>query len=132
MKRHIRFLGNLFNKKNHQNTNVGVDLIEYSDKGIYYVYSPALDLIGYGKTEKESRDSWEVVLQEYLSYTINKNTLIRDLESRGWKVKRNGLEFMPPTFSWMLENIEELGTVYNTHDFRKRSQSVALPAQVFA
>lgn len=129
MKSKSRFLGKLISKKHHKNVEVNVDLIEYSENEIYYVYSPALDLVGYGKNHTEARTSWETVLEEYVSYTMNKNTLTKDLESRGWIVKRNKI-VTPPSFTWMLENNSELTNVYNKHDFSKRRQPVSLP--VFA
>ncbi len=43
---------------------VFVDML--SDYRVNYVaYSPALDLSGYGKTEEEARDSFNIVLKEY-------------------------------------------------------------------
>ena len=129
MKSKSHFLGKIFNKQHHKNIEVNVDLIEYSENDIYYVYSPALDLVGYGKNHAEARASWETVLGEYIGYTLNKNTLTKDLVSRGWKVKRNKI-VTPPSFTWMLENNSDLTNVYNKHDFSKRSQPVSLP--VFA
>gem|GEM_PF-1268150 len=37
----------------------------------YIAYSPALDLSGYGKTEEEARDSFNIVLKGHFDYAIN-------------------------------------------------------------
>ena len=125
MKSKSRFSGNLINSKQHKQIEVYVDLIEYLEDAVYFVYSPALDLVGYGKTHGEARQSWETVLEEYVSYTMNKNTLIKDLQSRGWSVK--GKKVKSPSLTWMLENNSDLSNVYNKHDFSKRRQPVSLP-----
>lgn len=125
MKNKGRFLGNLLSKKNSKQIEVNVDLIEYLEDDIFFVFSPALDLIGYGKTHSEARQSWETVLEEYVSYTMNKNTLVKDLESRGWSVKGNRVE--SPSLTWMLKNNADLSNVYNKYDFSKRRHPVSLP-----
>jgi hypothetical protein len=134
MKKNSTFIGKLLNKGNSQDVTVKVnlDMIEYLEEGIFYSYSPALDLVGYGHSESEARQSWELVLEEYLKYTLNKNTLIKDLESRGWRVARNKKTFTPPTFSWMLQNNSDLTSVYDKHDFHKTSRPVSIPVGNYA
>jgi predicted RNase H-like HicB family nuclease len=126
MKSRSHFLGKIFNKQHNKNIEVKVDLIEYEEDGIYYVYSPAFDLIGYGTTAQEARNSWEVVLEEYFSYTLNKHTLVKDLETRGWKIK-NRTKFTTPTLSWMLQNNDQLTDIYNNHNFKKVTQPITVP-----
>jgi len=36
--------------------NVKLSLIEFEEDGLHFVYSPALDLTGYGKTEESARN----------------------------------------------------------------------------
>jgi predicted RNase H-like HicB family nuclease len=45
---------------------------------------PVLDLSGYGNTEEEAIHSLQIVLDNYLDYTVKKNTLHRDLQNHGW------------------------------------------------
>lgn len=47
----------------------------------FIAYSPALDLSGYGKTEEDARNSFNIVLKEYFDYAINEGTLYEDLKS---------------------------------------------------
>jgi hypothetical protein len=126
MKERSRFLGRLFNKTHNSNIEVKVDLIEYEEDGIYYVYSPAFDLIGYGTNAIEARQSWETVLEEYFNYTLNKKSLIKDLEQRGWVIRRKK-QFKAPTFTWMLQNNEQLSDIYNNHNFHKITQPISVP-----
>jgi predicted RNase H-like HicB family nuclease len=127
MKPNSRFSGKYFNKQHNSNIEVKVDLIEYEEEGVYFVYSPAFDLVGYGNTQQEARDSWEIVLEEYFAYTLNKKTLTKDLESRGWAVKKKARQFKTPTLSWMLQNNEQLTDIYDNHNFRKVSHPVSVP-----
>jgi len=126
MKELSRFKGMLSNS-NKPNIMVSVDVIEYSEDKMFFSYSPALDLIGYGKSKQEARESWETVLEEYLTYAVNKKTLIKDLQSKGWQVKKNKRDFKPPTFSWMLQNNKDLADVYDKHNFQKTTQPISVP-----
>jgi predicted RNase H-like HicB family nuclease len=127
MKENSELFGKFLNRVG--NIEVNVDLIEYEEDCIFYVYCPPLDLIGYGSTQTEARASWEIVLEEYFRYTLNKNTLVKDLESRGWCVKEKNSQFKPPTLSWMLQHNEQLGDVYNNHNFQKVSLPISMPSQ---
>jgi hypothetical protein len=57
-----------------------LSLIEFEEGGLFFVYSPALDLTGYGKTEKDARDSYNLAMEEFLRYTTNKKTAFKELE----------------------------------------------------
>lgn len=64
-------------------------LISFIDEnGIYIVYSPHLDLSGYGKNEKEAQESFDINLEEFIDYTIKKKTLSNVLKKLGWQVKK--------------------------------------------
>lgn len=125
MKEHSGLFGKFSDRVG--NIEVKVDLIEYEEDCIFYVYCPPLDLIGYGSSQKEARASWETVLEEYFRYTLNKNTLVKDLESRGWYLKGKNSQFKPPTLSWMLQHNEQLSEVYNNHNFQKVSLPISMP-----
>ena len=127
MSKRSRFLGKLRNDSQTKNINVQVDVIEYEDDGIFYAYSPALDLIGYGISLVEARQSWETILQEYFTYTMNKKTLTKDLLHRGWIVRKGNKKFRPPSFSWLLQNNRELVEMYDKYNFQKTSRPISVP-----
>jgi len=52
--------------------------------------------------------------------------LIRDLEERGWSIRKKK-DYIAPTFSWMLKNNEQLSEVYNNHDFHKTTRPITVP-----
>ena len=110
----------------HQIVTVKIDVIEYKEDGIFYIYSPALDLVGYGNTLSEARLSWDVVLDEYLDFTSRKNSLIENLLTRGWKIKARQAP-TPPTFSWLVQKDGNLTEMINKHDYKKKSRPIHLP-----
>ena len=118
-----KFLGKFLTK--NKSVEVKVDLIEYEEDNIHYVYSPALDLVGYGESPVTARESWQVVLAEYFKYALNKNTLEEDLRSRGWVTQKKN--YKPPTFDWLLRNNSDLSDVFNKHDFQKVSRPISVP-----
>lgn len=119
---------NIFSKISSGSIECKIDLIMYEDEEIHYVYSPALNLIGYGR-KSEAFESWEVVIEEYLKYGTQENTLIKDLENYGWNIKKNQASFQPPTLSWLLKNNVELSEMYDKHNFHKTAQLIAIPLQ---
>ena len=55
----------------NKQVEVKLSLIIFEDSGSQVVYCPALDVYGYGVTEKEALDSFKVCLGEFLKYTLN-------------------------------------------------------------
>jgi len=102
-----------------------LSLISYKDDEAYYSYCPALELIGYGDNEQESQDSFNIVLEEYIRYTTENQTLIADLESLGWK--KIGKKLKPPEIAESLQKNNEFNSIFNNYDFVKRSIPVHIP-----
>ena len=73
-------------RDDHHRINVKLSLIEFEEDGLYFVYSPALDLTGYGATEKDARDSYDIAMEEFLKYTANKASINKELRRLGWTV----------------------------------------------
>ncbi len=80
--KHAGLTGKWEEGKNSVIVNLPVMLFEEVDTHIAYI--PVLDISGYGKDEEESKRSLAICLNEYFSYTLNKNTFIEDLKAHGW------------------------------------------------
>jgi hypothetical protein len=65
----------------------GLALVEFEEGNVTIVYSPALDLSGYGYSPEEAKQSFSEALQEFFRYTNNKNTLDKVLKDLGWAIK---------------------------------------------
>ena len=61
-----------------------VPVMLFTEKKVHVAYIPVLDLSGYGNSEKEAIGSLQIVLGNYLDYTIKKNTLIQDLKNHNF------------------------------------------------
>lgn len=114
-----------FNKRHSEKIVVQLDMIDFQEDGIFCTYSPALDLVGYGNTQQEAHNSWEVVLAEYLKFTVENNTLQKDLTKHGWTVSNDNLT--PPPFTWLLVHNDQVKDFYDNYNFTKSSRPVKVP-----
>ncbi|SNB42384.1 hypothetical protein VT569_07100 [Flavobacterium psychrophilum] len=74
------------NKNNHINVDfknaeakvkANIILISFKEQDNYIVYSPHLEVTGYGKSEDEAMQSFNHCLGVLIDYTVNKKTLQR-------------------------------------------------------
>lgn len=86
--------------------NIELNILIFDEDGIKYVYSPALDLTGYGNSEEEAMGSFKVVLEEFVHYTENKKTIYKELERLGWTVNPKKRRVQPPADEQLLEDNE--------------------------
>ena len=81
-----------------------LNLVSFQEDGTYIVYSAALDMSGYGKTEQEAIESFKLALEEFVRYTMAKNTIFKELERLGWKVSgKERKTAQPPSFETLQE-----------------------------
>lgn len=109
---------------------VNLFVILFNEEGTVIAFCPALDVYGYGKNEVEAQNSFDIALEEYFRYTINKNTLLDDLTNRGWKTagsKTRKSHLTPPTMSELLNLNADFGEIFNTHEFQKLNRAVEIP-----
>lgn len=78
--------------------HVGLSLVEFEEDNVTIIYSPALDLSGYGYDYSEAKSSFVEALHEFFRYTTNKNTLNQVLRELGWNIKgsKKNQKFDPP------------------------------------
>jgi hypothetical protein len=104
-----------------------LSLFSFIDDGVRIIYSPALDLSGYGKTIAEAKISFELTLEEFVRYTTNKNSLQKELKRLGWEIKKKSKPYSAPELSSMLQKNDYLASIFETKDFKKYNETVALP-----
>ena len=75
----LEIMGNFHNKKGKINFNLPV--IKFQEEDVYFFYTPALDLTGYGKTEAEAKVSFQETLGQFLDYTTKKKLYLVSLEN---------------------------------------------------
>ena len=106
--------------------NVSLDIFSYKERDIRIMYSPALDLSGYGKNVDEAKRSFEIVLQEYLRYCTENDTLDADLAKHGWKKVAEETDYMSPDLVSMIRSNSNLRALLQGN-FNKVSRSMSVP-----
>lgn len=111
---------------NKKNVEFVVSIFLWEEDSVFYVYSPALDLTGYGLTKEEARESFETILHEFIVYTHNKKTIFKELENLGWAVNKRKRRVISPDFEDMLTDNEHFNHLYKSKDLTKDSSNVNL------
>jgi hypothetical protein len=111
---------------NAHTVKVGLILFLWEEDGIYYQYSPELDLTGYGKSESEAAHSFEHILQDFIAYTLNKGTIFDELERLGWTTNKKKKRLHAPDESQLLSDNETYKDLLNRPGVHKSSTDLAL------
>ena len=120
--------GNFKNSRGNT-AEFNLPLLTFQEDGLYFFYSPALDLTGYEKTKKEADSSFREALGQFLNYSINKNTLWSELKKLGWKVSKKSTS-RPPSLVDMVNKNQYLAEIFEEKQYQKTHSTVSLP--VFA
>ena len=123
--KHVELKAKWQQGKNSIKVNVPVMIFE--EDGMQIAYIPVLDISGYGKTEKDAQESLNHSLTEYFSYTINKNTLIKDLKAHGWTIKKKTKPFIAPEITDLINRNEYLHDIVNTRPYKMQRMEVDMP-----
>lgn len=108
------------------NFNLGVYIFKEGD--VYISYCPALDISGYGKDEKEAKDSFGEVMKQYIMYCVEHGTLAEDLRGHGWKVKDNGNGlFKSPDTESMLKRNPDFKDLLDNKEYSRYIEDISIP-----
>lgn len=132
---YLSYMENLGFKGTWGNNNlkikVTIDVISFEDEGSTIFYCPAFDLSGYGNDDKEAKQSFQIVLDQYFTYTLNKGTFNKELKRLGWKVTKSKRKpITPPNLESLLRDNENFNTIFNNHDFKKFTEGIDIPQPV--
>lgn len=128
------------NKNHHINVNfknseakvkANIVLITFKEQDNYIVYSPHLEVTGYGKNEEEAMHSFNHCLGVFLDYTVNKKTIHKELISLGWQLKKGSIKkpvkVCAPSMSELIKHNSVLEELLNKQDIRTMQKEVAIP-----
>jgi hypothetical protein len=121
---------------NNSNAKVRVNLflIHFQDENnTHFIFSPHLDLTGYGYNLREAKKSFNIALDDFISYTINKKTLSKVLTGLGWKVKgstRKPAKILAPSITSVIANNRHVSEIFDNHIAKTFHQEVEFPAMV--
>jgi len=107
---------------------VNLKVVSFEEDNVFFAYLPSLDLTGYGKTNNEATDSLKVVLDEFLRYTLQKNTFFIELQRLGWNITNKKKPISPPEMSDLININEQLKDIINHKQYTTSNYPVKLPA----
>lgn len=115
-------------KQKNGGYRVKVSVVQFKEDNAFIVYCPALDLSGYGLSNREAKQSFKTVLLEYIRYADNKGTLNDDLKAHGWvRLKPKSPSMVPPAMTELLATNENFNRIFNT---QPSYQKYDMPLQV--
>ncbi|MCC7455134.1 MAG: hypothetical protein IT222_13280 [Crocinitomix sp.] len=111
------------------NLYVKIAMFSFKEKDNYIVYTPHLEVSGYGKTEDEAMNSFNLALGEFLDYITNKKTLHQVLKGLGWVLKKgstkNPKKIIAPSWTELLKSNDELTKILSNQEFSKKDRELA-------
>ena len=106
-------------------------LVHFCDEdGIHFIYSPHLDLTGYGADAEEAKRSFEIVLEDFIDYTLKKKTLGKVLKDLGWELKgslKNPKKVLAPSITTVIGNNEYVAEIFDKYPVSTYHEEVELP-----
>lgn len=116
------------------NVKVMLLLFHFEDENkIHFIYSPHLDLTGYGNTMEEAKDSFAIVFEDFVDYTLKKETLSKVLISLGWELKglaKRPKKVLAPSITSIISNNEYVSEIFDKYPVNTYHQEVGLPSFV--
>ena len=112
--------------------NVMLLLFHFEDENrVHFIYSPHLDLTGYGENEEEAKNSFKVVFEDFIDYTLKKETLSKVLSSLGWELKGNAAKnkkVLAPSITMIIKDNEYVAEIFDKYPVNTYHQAVGLPS----
>ena len=126
------FEGDYKNKSG--NVKVKLLLFHFQDeKNIHFIYSPHIDLTGYGKNITEAKKSFNIVFEDFIDYTLKKKTLSKVLSNLGWKLKgsaKKPKKILAPSITSVIKENRYVSEIFDKYPVNTYHQEVGIPAFV--
>lgn len=111
---------------------VNLLLIHFKDESnIHFIYSPHLDLTGYGHSLKDSKKSFEIVFEDFVDYTLKKGTLGKLLTKLGWELKgtlKKPKKLLAPSIISVISQNEYVSEIFDKYRVNTFHKEVGFPA----
>lgn len=120
------FKGEFVNTKGDRIT-VTSPIVIFEQSGCKILFSPTVEIYGYGQNLTEAKASFKNNLEEFINYTINKGTFAEELKRMGWQFKKRKKQYIVPSFSKMLKNNQKLIDILDHNKASIDQQTFALP-----
>lgn len=114
------------------NAKVKLFLISFQDdNGIHFVYSPHLDISGYGETLAEAKESFNIAYEDFIDYTLKKQTLGKVLKKLGWTVKgkiKKPKKILAPKIESVIGKNQYVADIFNKYQTNTYHKEVGFPS----
>ena len=111
--------------------NVRLLLIHFKDENnIHYIYSPHLDLTGYGNNLSSAKTSFEIVLDDFIDSTLKKRTIGKELTKLGGQFKGNAKKpekIIAPIITSVISENVYVSYILDKYSTKTFHQEVAIP-----
>ena len=106
--------------------HIGLSLVEFEEDNVTIIYSPALDLSGYGYNLPEAKQSFAEALREFFQFTKNKKTLNEVLTDLGWDIQgsKKKPKFNPPKDSDLVITNPTYNEIVNNKSYKVSREEV--------
>lgn len=121
VKSFFKMRGNNYIKVLQNSVEAILDVYIYTNDGCKIVYSPALDIMGYGNTIKEAKKSFEVVVTDFFESSIKRGTLNDYLLSKKWVKESKDVEFSSPKVVSLVKSNSQLQNILSLSSFTKQT-----------
>jgi len=120
---------------NKNGIKVRILLFHFTDEqGVHFIYSPHLDVTGYGYSLADAKKSFEIVFEDFLDYTLKKGTLGGLLKKLGWKQQKGSLKkplkSLAPSITSVIANNKHIADIFDKYPLHTYYQEVELPLAV--
>ena len=101
--------------------SVKISVFVFEQDGLFVAYSPSLELSSYGKTKESATNSFEFVLEDFITYSVERKILRENLSDLGWELELNELkdELDYPNLilkSFNYEEVTPVGSIRHEHN----------------
>lgn len=119
--------------KNHAGeVKVNLLLIHFKDENnIHFIYSPHLDLTGYGENLGAAKKSFKIVFEDFVDYTLKKRTLGKILTKLGWELKgtlKRPKKVLAPSITSVISDNDYVSEIFDKYPVSTFHQEVGIPA----
>ena len=109
-------------------------LFHFEDENkINFIYSPHLDLTGYGNDTEEAKKSFKIVLEDFVDYTMKKKTLGKVLSELGWTLtgsSKKPKKIIAPSITSVINDNKFVSEIFDKYPVSTYHQEIGLPAFV--
>jgi len=128
-------MGNFLFEGKYQNISTIVKikllLFHFEDENkVNFIYSPHLDLTGYGNNIEEAKESFEIVFEDFIDYTLQKNTLSKVLSGLGWILNgsaKRPKKIVAPSITSVIKDNKYISEIFDKYPVNTFHQEVGLP-----